>query len=65
MEDFLASCLQSGFSVAVAAYLLVRMEKRLDELTGAIRRLESAITHMEGGELSETNHQLVAAHTPL
>lgn len=47
-------CLQNGFSVAVAAYLLVRMEKRLDELTEAIRRLESAITHIGGGMNSET-----------
>ncbi|HCA41351.1 MAG TPA: YvrJ family protein [Aminobacterium sp.] len=54
MEDFWSLCLQNGFSVAVAAYLLVRMEKRLDELTEAIRRLESAITHIGGGMNSET-----------
>ena len=36
--------MQSGFSVAVAAYLLVRMEKRLEELTLAIRGLHAAIS---------------------
>lgn len=32
MEAFL----QGGFAVAVAAFMLLRMEKRLDELTKAI-----------------------------
>jgi len=43
MEEILASSIQSGFAVAVAAYLLVRMEKRLDELTAAIGELRAAI----------------------
>jgi hypothetical protein len=43
MEDYLADALQSTFSAAVAAYLLVRMESRLDGLTVAITRLHSAI----------------------
>jgi|ADurb_H2B_03_Slu_FD_contig_21_5113657_length_660_multi_6_in_0_out_0_2 hypothetical protein len=43
MEDILASSIQSGFAVAVAAYLLVRMEKRLDDLRVAIDELRSAI----------------------
>ncbi|MDR1472542.1 MAG: YvrJ family protein [Synergistaceae bacterium] len=43
MEDFMAGALQGVFSVAVAGYLLVRMEDRLDKLTTAIARLESAI----------------------
>lgn len=64
MEDLLASCIQSGFSVAVAAYLLVRMEKRLDDLAGAIRSLESAITHLEGGKRYEKQSQFNAAHAP-
>jgi hypothetical protein len=43
MESLLANILQSSFSVAVAAYLLVRMESRLDGLTNAIVRLGSTI----------------------
>lgn len=38
-----ASLLQQGFSVAVASYLLLRMERRLEELTKAITELRLAI----------------------
>lgn len=48
MEDFLASAIQSGFAVAVAGYLLVRMESRLEELTNAIRELQVAIANRGG-----------------
>lgn len=44
MEEFLSSAVQSGFAVAVAAYLLVRMEKRLEELTQAISELRMTIS---------------------
>lgn len=43
MEDIMTSVLQSTFSIAVAAFLLVRMEHRLDELTKAIYGLRVAI----------------------
>jgi hypothetical protein len=43
MEDFLAGAVQSTFSIAVAVYLLVRMENRLEGLTSAIARLQTAI----------------------
>jgi hypothetical protein len=43
MEEMLANIAQSGFSVAVAAYLLIRMEKRLEALTEAIRELRDWI----------------------
>ena len=43
MEDFMSTVVQNGFSVAVAAFLLVRMERRLEELSEAIRDLHSAI----------------------
>ncbi|MDR1515567.1 MAG: YvrJ family protein [Synergistaceae bacterium] len=36
---FLEEFLESSFSVAVAAFLLFRMEERLDGLTDAIARL--------------------------
>lgn len=50
----MADVFQGTFSVAVAAFLLVRMESRLDGLTNAIVRLNSAIELMvvknDGGE---------------
>lgn len=50
MEELLTAVMQNGFSVAVAAYLLVRMEKRLEELSRAIRDLHGALvaTHPAG-----------------
>ncbi|MDI9393785.1 MAG: YvrJ family protein [Synergistota bacterium] len=48
MEDFWASAIQSGFAVAVAGYLLVRMESRLQELTNAIKDLQVAIVNRGG-----------------
>jgi len=49
MDDLVATIMQSGFSVAVAAYLLVRMERRLEDLTLAIRELHGAISRGEAG----------------
>ncbi len=43
MDELVATMMQSGFSVAVAAFLLVRMERRLEDLTLAIRELHGAI----------------------
>ena len=39
MEELTANMKQNGFSVAVAAYLLVRMDRRLEELTKAVVNL--------------------------
>ena len=44
MDDTLINFAEGAFSIAVAGFLLIRMERRLDELTSAIARLESAIT---------------------
>jgi len=44
---------ENAFAVVVAAYLLIRMECRLDDLTSAIVRLETAILGIgrsQGGE---------------
>jgi hypothetical protein len=49
MEEFLAGVLEGTFAIAVAAYLLIRMERRLDDLTSAIARLETAILGMDKG----------------
>lgn len=45
MEEAIKTLISSEglFSVAVAAYLLVRMESRLDNLTNVINELKNAI----------------------
>ena len=52
MDETLISFAEGAFSIAVAGFLLIRMERRLDDLPSAIARLESAITGMArtGGE---------------
>jgi len=44
----MTSTLQTGFSIAVAAYLLIRMERRLDELAIAINNLEKGVAKYFG-----------------
>ncbi len=39
METLLTSISNYGFPMVVAVYLLLRMEKKLDELAAAINRL--------------------------
>ena len=48
MEELIGNVMQSSFSVAVAAYLLVRMDKRMEELTRAVLHLGSVIEAREG-----------------
>ena len=43
MEEFFTSTVQTTFSIAVAAYLLVRMETRMSELTKAINELQAGL----------------------
>jgi hypothetical protein len=47
MEEFMANVLQNGFSVAVASYLLVRMDHRMEELTRAVIQLGTVIERKE------------------
>jgi len=44
----MTSTLQTGLSIAVAAYLLIRMERRLDELAIAINNLEKGVAKYFG-----------------
>ena len=44
METFVQAVLQNGFSVAVAAFLLLRMERELRGLREAIERLRHCQT---------------------
>jgi len=43
LEEFFTSTVQTTFSIAVAAYLLVRMETRMSELTKAINELQAGL----------------------
>lgn len=47
MEVVLETMLQHSFSVAVATYLLVRMDKRIGELTDAVVHLGNIIEGKE------------------
>lgn len=47
MEEFLEKMLQHSFSIAVASYLLVRMDKRIEELTKAVVHLVTVIEARE------------------
>lgn len=43
MEEILQSIANVGFPIAVAAYLLVRIENKLDELAVSITRLAKVV----------------------
>lgn len=47
MEEFMTSMLQNGFSIAVASYLLIRMDRRLEEMTKAVVHLSNVIERKE------------------
>lgn len=47
MEEILMNIANFGFSVVVAIYLLVRMEKKLDDLTESINELNKTIIEMK------------------
>lgn len=43
MDELMGSALQHGFSIAVAGFLLIRMDKRMEEVTNALVRLAGVI----------------------
>jgi len=47
MEEFTANMLQNGFSIAVASFLLIRMDRRLEEITKAVIHLSNVIERKE------------------
>ena len=49
MDELLIGFVENSFPVVVAAFLLIRMERRLDDLAAAIARLEAAILGIGGG----------------
>lgn len=48
MEEFLSLIANVGFPIAVAAYLLIRFEAKLGELTRAISDLRECIITLPG-----------------
>jgi hypothetical protein len=48
MEEFLTLIANVGFPIAVAAYLLIRFEAKLGELTYAISELRECIITLPG-----------------
>ncbi|UHR02532.1 YvrJ family protein [Peptoniphilus sp. GNH] len=47
MDELLASIANIGFPIAVAAYLLVRIEQKLDNLSMSIKDLTNVLGKME------------------
>jgi hypothetical protein len=47
MDDFITLLGNFGFPIAVTAYLLVRIESRLSQLTESIHELTTAIKSMQ------------------
>ncbi len=45
MEQFLAYVASNGFPMVVAAYLLVRIEDKLEKLDSSIKELKDAIKY--------------------
>ena len=43
MEDLLSNISNIGFSIAISCYLLVRLEKKMEELREVIVELSNAI----------------------
>ncbi len=47
IEDMLSQIANFGFPIVVCVYLLVRIEGKLDQLTGSIHELANVITRLE------------------
>lgn len=51
MEEGFEKMLQHGFSIAVASYLLLRTDKRIEELKDAVLQLASVINERSPANL--------------
>ncbi|MBF8984652.1 YvrJ family protein [Lutibacter sp. B2] len=47
MEDFMAAVANIGFPIAVAGYLLIRVEKKIDDLTKGVNELSKAVEDLK------------------
>lgn len=46
MEDFFTAITNFGFPIVLSAYLLLRFEKKLDDLTQSIDKLDGSISDL-------------------
>lgn len=54
MEDFMTVVANVGFPIAVAAYLLIRIEGKLTALTDSINQLSTIISiKLDGSDVSK------------
>jgi hypothetical protein len=49
MEELLAAIANTGFPIAVAAYLLIRIESKMDSLSSSINQLSTILSIKLGG----------------
>jgi len=49
MEDFLKAVANVGFPIVVAAYLLIRIESKMDSLAASINQLSTILSVKLGG----------------
>lgn len=49
MEDLLGAIANIGFPIAVAAYLLIRIESKMDSLAASINQLSTILSIKLGG----------------
>ncbi len=47
MEDIFVNIANFGFSIVISVYLLVRMEKKIEELTKSINQLSKKILQIK------------------
>jgi flagellar biogenesis protein FliO len=50
MEDFLKAVANVGFPIAVAAYLLIRIESKMDSLAASINQLSTILSVKLGND---------------
>jgi len=50
MEDFLKAVANVGFPIAVAAYLLIRIESKMDSLSSSINQLSTILSIKLGSD---------------
>jgi len=58
MDDLLNLIANVGFPIAVAAYLLIRIENKLSDLTRAISELRECIITLPGRGYVESNRSV-------
>jgi hypothetical protein len=49
LEEFLKAASNTGFPIAVAAYLLIRIESKIDNLSTSIKQLSTVLSMKLGG----------------